>query len=121
MGVIVHDPLTCNDWWVHKYSICSCTAPAFKGMAEHSWVCNVSPTFAELSLKHQYSDITNEFIRASLSTMQTVIKCAICGKQRLAKDMKPIYKNGTGVGSLVKAVCPSHNRDSKPRWVHARG
>lgn len=124
MGVDLHDPLTCPDWWVHEYEVCNCEAP--EG-AIHAWDCSVSPIYAGMD-RESLSDILNEFCRANLAMTQTAIKCAECGRERLAKDLLPIYQAPVMrsddydgryryPSNIVKAVCEYHNRKGTARFV----
>lgn len=69
------------------------------------------------------SDAINEIIAANLNVIQTAIKCAICGRENLGKNMDVIYEAplnpiapqlNAGMyrypKNIVKAICPKHNR-----------
>jgi hypothetical protein len=117
MGVTI-DPLgDVTILWLseHGKSLCNCPAKEMPA-AKHWWNCSITPIFASMDLS-ELSELHNEFVRATLSGTQTVIKCAECGTKRRGKDLDVIYQaslNGPSKykypSNIVKAVCPQHNR-----------
>lgn len=134
MGVVVGDPLVDDVWLTTTWPRNSqgrcllCDAPEY---AHHSWDCPSTPIYASMDEAKSLQMLIGSFYAVTLSMFQTAIKCAECGKKRLAKDMDVIYQAAVppvNPGSvfryphnIVKAVCPEHNRKGQPRWVHARG
>jgi hypothetical protein len=138
---MVVDALTCNQDEIWRMSLedsepwgCTCLAkedPAVR----HSHTCGVRPIYAELfriyeRLHQDPHSINNELLWAKGGIKQTVIKCALCGRERLGRDMDVIYQaplRGTvahDIGmsykyphNIVKAVCPEHNRKGTSRVV----
>lgn len=120
MGVVTGDPLTTA---MFHWSDAECDCPAKElAAAAHWWTCGITPMFASFAASLDLSDILNEFTRVTgaFGMTQTVIKCAECGAERLAKDLVVIYQaplsNIHGLTgkykypkNIVKAVCPKHD------------
>lgn len=109
--------------WQLEEAECDCDV-----MALHALACPATPIYAELA--SEYLDTLNWrlWLDMTMASKQTVIKCAQCGRERLAKDLDVIYKHlndGTPFlrkhENITKAICPEHNTRGRARWVHERG
>lgn len=121
------DPLTV-DWWHDLQPFgwgCDCGASE---MERHSETCAVTPLYAQIcsDVRGTIANITQPIIDALWLEPTTLIKCAVCGRKRIGRDMLVIYEaplyNSAGGSHLydykyphnvVKAVCPEHNRNTK--------
>lgn len=120
------DPLTV-DWWHDLQPFgwgCDCGASE---MERHSATCAVTPLYAEFAAKFPNLGPAMLWSGLDLSFVpQTVIRCAICGRERLGRDMLVIHKGfqpgetidgfyvvSRSIYTMVKAVCPEHNRKGK--------
>jgi hypothetical protein len=119
------DPLTVESW--HNLQPfrwgCDCGAPA---EALHSPTCAVTPIYASL-VPPEMNMIIGSFHAANATVVQTVIKCAECGRELLGRDADVIYRApGSTTDNpdgrtwyrphpqyIVKAVCPRHNRKGR--------
>lgn len=140
MGVRTgEDPLTCD---IHEiFTFCTwprtntgrCLLCDAIDVEEHKDYCSWSPIYA--GLVHNYLDTLDWrlWLDMTMVSTKTVINCAQCGRERLAKDLdvvyrQPSYNNFNNISlipwkipqNIVKAICPEHNRKGKVGWVHER-
>jgi hypothetical protein len=93
----------------------------------HSETCWVTPIYAQLCIDSPDTPrhIRTMLTEANLGVIQTVIKCAECGRELLGRDADVIYRAPEGntvpppgfvwhsPERIVKAVCPRHNRKGR--------
>jgi len=101
---------------------CNCNAEEFQ---LHDDYCLITPFFAQLCCEiNSIQNLHRDFVTVAMSITQTVIKCAECGRELLARDADVIYKQPirkwTRLDNLwkrpkniVKAVCSQHNRKGR--------
>jgi hypothetical protein len=114
-----------QDLQVDPYALCDCPANGDPAQI-HWWTCSSAPIGRDLNTEQPISDAINEIIAANLSVFQSVIKCAICGRENLGKNMDVVYqapgpRQTKSTKTMLKAICPSHNRKGTIRPVMVRG
>lgn len=122
---LLKDPLRIAVYLAYVNDACDCSAT--EDML-HSELCAITPIYADLMMsdgEYTVGQLLRMLIEANLATTQTVIKCAECGTECLAKDMDVVYRhwesdiNPYNVANIVKAVCPQHNRRGTSSYQRA--
>jgi len=73
-------------WLWAQTESCECDPCAY-----HAWDCPLTPLYAELYVKvSPFNSIL--WLDMTMASVQTVIKCAECGKERIARDLDVIYQ-----------------------------
>lgn len=125
------DPLTCSGWTLRRLFDdpewdCSCGMVrggyALYGAQHREW-CNITPIYGEMVREAVAPPREQlDWIIASTSSIKsTIIKCAHCGKEGLARNMEVVYRTRPGqrdafsAANIHRAVCPEHNRQGMTR------
>lgn len=119
--------------WLYRHSLDLCDCPAkTDDRVMHSERCNITKEYAAMceaaGPRDTPMEICSDISYLRMTTWQSAIKCAECGRERLGKDLLVIYEAPLAYlpgeehtykypHNIVKAVCPHHNRSSRPSYM----
>lgn len=105
-------------WWLDDMNWgCDCAAKN-DDCLRHSDICGITPIYASV-VEHADPPPAELWLDFTMASTQTVIRCAVCGRERLGRDLDVIYEAPLPPYktsaykypyNIVKAVCPEHNR-----------